>query len=238
MGQAVTRVPVRLPGWARWPKTEWLPDERALRVFGRCERPGWYEFHGALYLILLITLLWQLAGPPDIIIGRLVAIATNIGGDKNPGWIALAVVGLSIPVYLFLWCPLMVRLIGDRIDVHFTSDEVRVRMGRNLLGRVQWAAVPTAFAPEFLREQHKRAAAASRHQQNPGSNGFYANSFEVVMRVGETRTVIAEMPEHDEERAAALVIRLQTVMNNFSDIVAAAGGPAAAPQASPDEVYE
>lgn len=230
-----SEVPVRLPGWAAWPRTVWVPEEAALRTTGELESPGLFVFEGAVYVILVIAVLWLAVGSPAVITGRWIAIAFQLAGNNTPGWLAAGIVAASVPVYSYVWWPAMIRLFGERFAVTVTAEEVRVTRGRS--GTVTVARDPEDL--EVILEEHVRSKAAARAPPGrEGTDGLYRHSFEAVLRVAETRIVIAAVAGRDEEQGRALVLRVKGTIVNFAKIAQAAGGRAAGPVAADYDVYE
>lgn len=222
---------IGLPGWVTWPETVWASSESAVKTRGRLAPPGLFVFEGLVYIVLVYWVLWTAVGSPAEISAHWIAAGLAIYYDPYlgwfepgnlPGWIAVGIIAASVPVYGRLWRPLMIRLLGEKFEVLVTMDQVSVRRGwgRKLV-------VPLALEPSFLVEPHRRAKAAARMQPGrDGLDGYYRDSLEVVMRVGEVRHVIAAVRPEDEALAEALVLRLQAVASGFNTIVAAVGGGA------------
>jgi len=215
-----SEVRVYMRGWRAWPATAWCVQNGVLRTYGLCEPPGPFVYEAALFIVLVIVALCLWVGDPAFTIGRWIALAFQLDGNTAPGWMATGIVVGAIPVYLYFWYPLMLRLFGERFDVRVSEEEVTVSRNGRLLG-----AVPRIPEPEIVVDEHPRSKAAARAAQGQeGWNRLYRHSFEVAMWSDEHRIVVAALTEHEEERATALMRRLSATISNFAAVVEAAGG--------------
>jgi hypothetical protein len=228
-------VAVHLPGWMAWPRTVWVPDEAAVQTSGALEPPGPFVFLGAIYLMLFMGLLWFVAGTPGHIMKSWLGIGLQLESDHAPGVIAAVMIVLAVPVYNRLWWPAMIRRFGERFCVIVTEDTVTVQRG----GRLGMSMPRDPEELEVVLEEHQLAKAAARAQPgHEGSNNLYRHSFEAVIRLAETRIVIASVSGGDEELGRALVLRVKSTILNFAKIAQASGGPVRGPVAADEDVYE
>lgn len=99
--------------------------------------------------------------------------------------------------FLFFWW-----VVKRRLHVKISPTEIRVK------GKRYRRDMPI----EFSVAQHRKSL-----RNNPG---VYATAIEVVMQYGERRIPIAEMRLEDQEKAVALVVRLQNWCDSFDEAMA------------------
>jgi hypothetical protein len=178
-----------------WPQTEVRHKSEGVWITGRYRQP-------------------QLADRLIFVAGIICAAGTGLGiygtvQTDNGGWfLGLTIAGLFLALLFYLWGArkfrrnLAIRIFPDRIDVDgrsYTKDE-------NI---------------EFRVQRHHKAADEERRERLSGKRApsTYRHAIEVVMQYGERRIVIAEMHQKDEEKARALVIRLQNWIDDFGGML-------------------
>lgn len=100
-------------------------------------------------------------------------------------------------------------LMRRNVNVTITFDSIRI-------GRKSY---PRTVPIEFSVQAHRKAV---KEMEKPRPNSTWINAIEVVMRYGEKRITIAEMRRRDEEKAIALVIRMQNWCDRFDAIMSQA----------------
>lgn len=124
---------------------------------------------------------------------------------------------------MFIWLAvgfLAYWLMRRNVNVTITFDAIRI--GRK--------AYPRNVPIEFSVQAHRKAL---REAEKLRPNSTWMNAIEVVMRYGEQRVTIAEMRRRDEEKAIALVIRIQNWCDRFDAIMAQAAKQVKAGAESP-----
>lgn len=201
-------VPVqKIPGWGNWPVTVYDKAANGLRTTGELEPPGPFGLQAAVYVAGVIAVLWHAIGPPDEIAGRWTALAIGVEDDHGKAWGAMGVIAAAVPLYLWGWKPAMVRLLGSRFNVLVTEQEVRVCRGWPREDVVYDRRLPL----QLSAEAHRKGRLGKRHWGGTP----YLEAIEVVLFVGEERTVVVQTVKEQREKAGALVLRLQTLVNNY-----------------------
>lgn len=221
-----------IPGWGTWPNTVYDAASDGLRTTGVLEPPGPFVLHGAVYVALVLAALWFAVGPPDEIASRWAALAFGVVDDHTKAWTALGMLAASVPVYLWVWFPLMLRLLGSRFNVLVTQHEVRVR--RLLRADIVYSRRDPL---EIAARQHRKFEQGGWSWGGEG----YQGAFEVILDRNQERTVIAEAVKRHQEYARSLALRLQTIIYNYDVVYARFTGrplPATTGMPQPDdEIY-
>ncbi len=108
-----------------------------------------------------------------------------------------AALAMAVPVFMFFW-----MTFKRRLNIRISPDMIRVNGKRYALDQIR----------EFRVEPHQRA-----YKPDPG---VYARALEVVMQYGEKRITLAEMRQKEEEKAVALMLRLQNWCEKFEELLA------------------
>jgi hypothetical protein len=176
---------------ADWPYTVFEPDRGSALIAGEHVTPG--RAHG--FMLLAATFFF---------VGILAAII--IGGSYG-SWGVFFLVGIivfALTGVIEFGGPAVfsrkfaIRIYPDRIEMRRRSYSLDEDV-------------------EFRIERHRRAnqEAHTEHFTGKRQPWVYRRAFEVVMQYGERRIVLAEMREKDQDKARALVIRLQNWCDDF-----------------------
>jgi len=152
-----------------------------------------------------------LVGLAVFVVASIVIGPVGTGGipaDVRPGYIFQNVLYIGTPIG-FVAAFIAYWMMRRDVNVTITFDAIRI--GRKTYPR----NVPIEFSVQAHRNAVKEA-------EKPRPNKTWMNAIEVVMRYGEARVTIAEMRRRDEEKAIALIIRIQNWCDRFNAVMALA----------------
>jgi len=176
---------------ADWPYTMFEPERGSALIAGEHVTPG--RAHG--FMLLAATFFF---------IGMAAAI---IAGASYESWGVFFFVGIvvfALTGVIELGGP---ALFARKFAIRIYPDRIEMR-------RLSYSLDEDV---EFRVEQHRRASreAHMEHLSGKREPWVYRRALEVVMQYGERRIVLAEMREKDQDKARALVIRLQNWCDEF-----------------------
>jgi len=183
---------------ASWPVDHVDTEKGEVRISGKYVYPK--QSDHAAYIGLAA------AGVALVLIGTVGTAGLNAG--EVFGRVATSAIFLGAPIALVV-LGIVYFFMRRNLDVTITFDAIRIG------GKTYPRNVPI----EFSVVRHYKAA-IEEERNRPSRT--YRRAIEAIMRYGEQRVTIAEMRERDQEKATALIIRMQHWCERFDAAMAQA----------------